>query len=125
MENHDKTRGEIHGLVLLIKHLGNNTVYSMEEAVKQCPVIKEELAEVFVNGKNTVPVGNMNKFKGHRSSTLHGVEIPTGRTETAVAAEGYEFQLATFRTAIHGTAKGRIAAVDHFIHVFYYRLAWM
>lgn len=65
----------------------------MEEAVKQCPVSKKELSKVFVNGKNTVPVGNMNEFKGHRSSTLHGVEIPTGRTETAVAAEGTNFNL--------------------------------
>ena len=45
MKDHDKTGGEIHGLILLIKHLGNNTVYSMEETIKQYPVIKEKLPE--------------------------------------------------------------------------------
>jgi len=39
MQNHDKTRGEIHGFVLLNKHAGNNTVYSMEEAVKKGAVM--------------------------------------------------------------------------------------
>ena len=29
----------------------------------------------------------MNQFRGHGDSALHGVEIPTGRTEAAVAAE--------------------------------------
>ena len=87
MENHDKTGGEIHGLVLLIKHVGNNTVYSMEETIKQCPVIKEKLPEVFVDGENTMPVGDIDQFKGHGGSASHGIEIPTGRTETAMTAE--------------------------------------
>ena len=87
MENHDKTRGEIHGFVLLEKHLGNNTVHGMKEAVKQCPVIKEKLAEIPVNGKNTVAVGDVDQFKGHRGSASHGIEISTGRTETAMASE--------------------------------------
>ena len=87
MENHDKTRGEIHGFVLLIKHMGDNTVYSMEETIKQCPVIKEKLPEVFVDGENTMPVGDIDQFKGHRGSASHGIEIPAGRTETAMTAE--------------------------------------
>ena len=125
MEDHDKTRGEIHGLVLFIKHVGNNTVYSMEETIKQCPVIKEKLPEVFVDGENTMPVGDIDQFKGHGGSTPHGIEIPASRAEAAVAAERDEFQFTTVRTAVHGTAKSRVAAVDHFIHVFCYRLAWM
>ena len=95
MENHDETGSEIHGFVLFEKHLGNNTVHGMKEAVKQCPVIKEKLAEILVNGKNTV------------------------------APEGYEFELSTSRTAVHCPAKGGGAAVDHFIHVFNNRSTWM
>ena len=125
MEYHNKTGREIHGFILFEKHAGNNTVDSMEKTVKQCSVIQEKLAEILINGKNTVTVGDIYKFKGHGSSTPHGVEIPAGRTEPAVAAEGNKFQPATFGTAIHGTAKGGIAAVDHFIHVFYYGLTWM
>ena len=125
MEHHDKTWGEIHGFVLLEKHLGNNTVHGMKEAVKQCPVIKEKLAEIPVNGKNTVAVGDVDQFKGHRGSTLHGIEIPAGGAEAAVAPEGDEFELSTVRTAVHCPTKGRVAAVDHFIHVFNNRSAWM
>ena len=91
MENHNKTGGEIHGFVLLIKHMGDNTVYSMEETIKQCPVIKEKLPEVFVDGENTMPVGDIDQFKGHGGSASHGIEIPTGRTETAVTAERDKF----------------------------------
>ena len=63
----------------------------MEETVRQGAVIQEEIAELFINGKNTVAVGDIDKFKGHRGSAPHGVEISTGRAETAVAAEGDEF----------------------------------
>ena len=87
MENHDKTRGEIQGLVLLIKHMGDNTVYSMEETIKQSVVIKEKLPEFFVDGENTMSVCDINQFKGHGGSASHGIEIPTGRTETAMTAE--------------------------------------
>ena len=87
MKDHDKTGGEIHGLVLLIKHMGDNIVYSMEETIKQCPVIKEKLPEIFVDGENTMPVGDIDQFKGHGGSASHGIEISTGKTETAMVAE--------------------------------------
>lgn len=97
----------------------------MEEAVKKFTVIEEKFAEIFINSKDTMPVGNVDQFKGHRGSALHGIKVSAGRTETAVAAEGDEFQPTVMRTAIHGTAKGGIAAVDHFIHVFNDRITWM
>ena len=59
MKNHDETRSKIHGLILFEKHAGNNTVDSVEEAVEQCPVIKKELAEVFVYGKDAVAEGRV------------------------------------------------------------------
>ena len=67
----------------------------------------------------------MNQFRGHGDSALHGVEIPTGRTEAAVAAERNKLYLTAVGTAVHGTAEGGIAARDHFIYVFYYGFAWM
>jgi len=78
-----------------------------------------------VNGENAMPVGNVEQFKGHRGSALHGIKISAGGTETAVAAERNEFELATVRAAIHGTAKGVIAAVDHFIRIFGDGSTWM
>ncbi len=63
----------------------------MKETVKQCSVIKEKLSQVFVNGKDTMTVGDIGQLKGHGCSALHGVEVPTGRTEAAVAAERDKF----------------------------------
>lgn len=66
-----------------------------------------------------MPVGDVNQLKGHGRSALHGIEISTGRAETAVAAERDKFKLSAVRTAIHGTAIGRIAAVYHLIDIFH------
>ena len=64
-------------------------------------------------------VRDINEFKGHGGSTVHGIFISTGRTETAVAAERDKFQLAAGRTAVHGPTKGRITAVDQLIDIFH------
>lgn len=95
----------------------------MEEAVKKFTVIEEKSAEIFINGENTMSVGNIDQFKGNRGSALHGIKVFAGRTEKAVAVERDEFLFATVRAAIHGT--GSIAAVDHFIHVFNDRSTFM
>ena len=44
MKDHDKTRSKIQGLILFEKHAGNNAVDSVEKAVEQRPVVKEEAA---------------------------------------------------------------------------------
>ena len=121
VEDHDKTGGEVHGFVLFEKHAGNNAVYSMKKAVKERAVIEEKVPEQGISSKNTMPVGNMNQFKRHRGSALHGIKVAAGRAEAAVAAKRDEFQLSAVRTAVHGTTKGGVAAVDHFIHIFYNR----
>lgn len=72
VEYHDETGSKVHGLILLKKHTGDNTVYSMEETVKERTVIQEKLPGLFVNGKNTMAVGNIDEFKGHRGSLLYG-----------------------------------------------------
>ena len=125
MENHDKTGSEIHGHVLFEEHLGDHFVHSMKKTVKQCPVIKEKLPKVFVNSKNTMTVGDIDEFKGHGCSALHGVEISAGRAEAAVAAEGNKFEFSAVGTAIHGPAKGWVTAVDHFFNIFDDRVTGM
>lgn len=80
--------------------------------------MEEKVPKPGVNGKNAMAMGSMEELKGHRGSALQGVFIATGRAEAAVAAERDEFQFTAFRTAIHSVAKGRIATVNHFIHVF-------
>lgn len=119
MQDHEKPRSKMHGLVLLGKHTGNNTAYSMEKAVKQCAVVQEKLPEALVDGKDAVPVGNINQMKGHRGSALHGVFIAAGRAETAVTAEGDKFEFPAGRAAVHGAAEGGVTTMDHFVDVFH------
>ena len=92
----------------------------MKETVEQRTVFKEKMAQVTVNSKNTVTVFNRNKFKRHGSGTFHGVFVAAGRAKPAVTPERDKLKVAAMGTAIHGTAEGRIAAVDHFVYVFNY-----
>jgi len=125
VEDHDKAGGEVHGLVLFEKHTGNNTVYRMEKAAKQSAVLEEKIPQVFVNGKDTVPVPDIHQLKGHIGSPFHGIFIAASGTETAFAAERDEFELPAVWAAVHGTAKGGVTAVNHFFDIFQFRFAGM
>ena len=122
VEYHDETGSKVHGLILFKKHTGDNAVYGMEETAKEGTVIEEKPPELFINGKNTMTVGDIEQLKGHGSSTLHCVGISAGRAEAAMAAKRNKFELSTEGTAIHSPTKGRVTTVDHFIHVVYHRL---
>lgn len=119
MEDHNKAGGEVHGLVLFKEHMGDNAVHCMKETVKQGAVIQEKAPEVFVNGEHAVPVGYIHQLKGHICSPFHGVFITACGAEAAFAAERDEFQLTAVRAAIHGAAKGRVAAVYHLIDIIH------
>lgn len=97
----------------------------MKKTVGQGTITQEEIMEVFINDEHAVTMRYVHQLKGHGSSALHGVEVSTSRTETAVAVERDEFQLSAVGIAIHCPAKGGITAVDLFIHVFYDGLTWM
>ena len=97
----------------------------MKKAVKERTVIQEKIPELPINGKNTMPVGNIDQLKGHGGSAFHGIFIAAGGAEAAVAAERDEFQLSTVRTAVHGPAESWVATVNHFLHVFNDGITWM
>lgn len=97
----------------------------MEETVKERPVFKEKIAKLFIDGENTVAVMDINEFKGHRGRAFHGIFIAASGAETAVASERDKFELTTVRAGKHGAAKGRFAAVDHFIDIFHLCLSGM
>ena len=97
----------------------------MKQAIKEFTVFKEEMTEVFIDGKNTMPVSNINQLEGHVCGAFHGILISTGRTETAVTAERNEFKLTAFRAAVHGTAIRRVTAINHLLNVFNYSVARM
>ena len=53
------------------------------------------------------------------------VAITTRRAETALATESDEFEIATVRTAVHGTAIRRVATMKHLVDVFDNGWTWM
>ena len=60
MQNHNKTRSEILGLIEFKEHTGNDTVYCMKKAVKQRAIQEKEVSESFVDSKNTMTVSDTN-----------------------------------------------------------------
>ena len=111
VEDHDISGSEIFGLIELEKHTGDNTGDRMEETVQERAVLEEKGTEIFINGKDAMAMADIDELKKHRGRAFHSVFITAGRAETAAATERDEFQLAAVGTAVHGTAKGRIAAV--------------
>ena len=48
---------------------------------------QKELAEVFIDGENAVPMSDIDQFEGHAGGAFHRILISTGGAETAVTAE--------------------------------------
>lgn len=83
------------------------------------------MPQVFIDGKDTVSVLNVNDLKRHTGGTFHRILIATGRAEPAVTAEWNEFIVAAFRTAIHSTTERRVTTMNHLLDVFFDSVARM
>lgn len=59
VKDHDETGSEVHGLILLKKHTGNNTVHGMEEAVKKGTVRQKKLSELLINSEDAMAVDDI------------------------------------------------------------------
>lgn len=125
MKYTDKTGDKVFGLVDLVKHTENNTANSVKKAVQKRTVLEKKGTQFFVNGKDTMAVGAVYKFKGHTNRTFLGIFHATGRAETAFAAERNEFEVVAIGADIHGTAKRRVAAVDHLRDIFHFHISGM
>lgn len=88
-------------------------------------MIQKESTEIFINGKNTMTMPDIDQLKSHTDRAFHGIFVTTRRTKAAVATKGDEFQLSTMGADIHGTTKGRITTVDHFIDIFHLSIPGM
>ena len=97
----------------------------MKKAVKQVAVFEKKRAKMLINGKDAVPVLDIDQFKRHFSGAFHGVFCAAGRAETAVASERDKLKFTAIRTAIHGTAKSRVTTVDHLIDIFHLSISGM
>ena len=125
MEDHDISGSEMFGVVELEKHTGNDTGDGMEETIQERTVLKKKVAEIVVNGKNTMTVLDIDELKGHTGSALHGIFIAAGGTKAAVTAKRDKLEVATVSAGVHRTAKRRIAAVNHLIDIFHLSFSGM
>lgn len=117
MEDTDETGSETFRFVFALEHSKDHTADSREKTVKQCSVSKEKVSQFFGNGKNTVPMRNINEFEGHGGSSVDGIFDTAGWAETAVATERNKFEHTTGRAPVHGSTKGRIPAMNHFFNI--------
>ena len=118
MEDTEKAGDKIFGFVQREKEFFKDIGNSLKEAVEQGAVFQEKRPEGIVDGEDQMPVSTVDKFKGHSSRPVIRIFGPAGRAKLGVASKRDKFKLSAVRTTVHGAAKGGIATVDHFIHVF-------
>ena len=119
MEDTDEPGDKIFAFIQLMEHPEDDTADSLEKTVKEGAVIQEERAQVFIDGKNEVPVCTVNEFKGDFGGAVNAVFIATGWTKLGMAAERDKFKFAAMGAPIHGAAVRRIPTVDHLLNVFH------
>ena len=66
-----------------------------------------------------------NEFEGHGGSSVNGIFIATGRTETGFTAERDELEVAAGGAGIHGTSERRVTTMKHLVDIFDNRWTWM
>lgn len=125
MKDADKTGDEVSAFIYFVEKPEDDTADSLKKAVKPGTVIQEERTQVFINGKNEMPVSAVNEFKGHLSRAVNAVFVTAGRTKFRMAAERNEFKFAAVRTSIHGAAKRWIPTVNHLLDVLHNNRTWM
>lgn len=77
----------------------------MKETVQERTVLKEKVAETFINSKNTMAVLDTDELERHTGGAFHSIFVSAGGTKTAVTAERNEFEFSAVRTAIHCAAE--------------------
>ena len=105
VENHDISGSEVFCMVQIEKHTGYDTGDGMKEAVEEGTVLKEEVAEVFINGKNTMAVLNADELKRHTGGALHSIFVSARRTKAAVTTKRNKLEITAVGAGVHGAAK--------------------
>ena len=77
----------------------------MKEAVQEGTVLKEKVAEIFINGKNAMAVLDIDEFKRHTSGSFHSIFISAGRTKAAVTAKWNKLEVTAVGAGVHSAAK--------------------
>ena len=110
MEDYDIAWSKIFGMIKVEKHTRYHTGDRMEKAVQERTILKKKVAEIFIYGKNTMAVLNIDKLERHTGGALHGIFVAAGGAKAAVTAKRDKFEVAAVRARVHGTAKRRITA---------------
>jgi len=118
VKNADKAGSKTLGFIEFAEHAKNDVADGMKKAVEQRAISAEKDAKFFRNSEYTMPVNALNDFEGHRSGTLNGIEITTGRAKTTFAAKRNKFERTTRRTPVHSSAESRISAMNHLFDAF-------
>ena len=105
VENHDIAGSEVLGMVQIEKHTGYDTGDGMKETVEERTVLKEEVAEVFINGKNAMAVLNADELKRHTGGAFHSIFVSAGRAKAAVTTKRNKLEITTVGAGVHGAAK--------------------
>ena len=119
MKNADETGSKMLSFIEFTEHMKNDVTNRMKETVKQRAISAKKDAEFFRNSEDAMPMNRLDNLEGHRSGALDGIEITTGRTKTAFAAERDKFKRTTRRTPVHSAAESRVATVNHFVNAFH------
>lgn len=107
MQDTDKAGSKTFRFVGGLEHSEDNTAYGRKKTIQKLPVLQKERTELFGDGEDAVPVGDINELEGHGGSSVNGIFNTTGRA------------------AVHGAAKGRVSTVDHFFNILDNGLSWM
>ena len=68
---------------------------------------------------------DIDEFESHTGGAFHSIFVAARRAKTAVTAERNEFEVTAVGASVHGTAKRRITAVDHFIDIIHLSFSGM
>ena len=77
----------------------------MKETIQEGTVLKEKVAEIFINGKNAMAVLDTDEFKRHTGGAFHSIFISAGRTKAAVTAKWNKLEVTAVGAGVHGAAK--------------------
>jgi len=118
MKNTDKAGSKIFRFIHFRKHAENNIPDSRKKKVEKRTILQEINAQLFWDGKYTMPVNTGNEFTGHMKRAEQVVFVAAGRAETALATEGNKFKITTVSAGIHGTAVRRVTTMNHLVDIF-------
>ena len=77
----------------------------MKETVQERTVLKEKVAEIFINGKNTMTVADIDELKRHTGGAFHSIFVSAGRAKAAVTTKSNKLEITTVGAGVHGAAK--------------------